>query len=60
MQPLMQRYLIASGVPVDEARGQAIELFDALNIADQANKFPSQLSGGQQQRSNSKSFGAQA
>lgn len=42
--------LIASGVPVDDARGQAIELFDALNIADQANKFPSQLSGGQQQR----------
>ncbi|MEL6877606.1 MAG: ABC transporter ATP-binding protein [Pseudomonadota bacterium] len=42
--------LIAKGMAVEPARQKAIELLDALNIADQANKLPKQLSGGQQQR----------
>lgn len=42
--------LIAQGVDRGEARARAIELLAALNIADQADKLPSQLSGGQQQR----------
>jgi len=42
--------LIARGMAVEEARAQATEMLDALNIADQADKLPSQLSGGQQQR----------
>ncbi len=42
--------LIAQGMGVSEAREQAIELLDALNIADQSDKLPRQLSGGQQQR----------
>lgn len=42
--------LIARGMPRHEARDKAMELLDALNIADQADKLPSQLSGGQQQR----------
>ena len=35
---------------IAEARERAIELLEALNIADQAEKLPRQLSGGQQQR----------
>ena len=42
--------LIAGGMKVEQARERAKELLDALNIADQADKLPSQLSGGQQQR----------
>jgi putative ABC transport system ATP-binding protein len=42
--------LIAQGMDVQPARRKATELLDALNIADQADKLPSQLSGGQQQR----------
>jgi putative ABC transport system ATP-binding protein len=42
--------LIAQGVPRAEARARAVEMLAALNIADQADKLPSQLSGGQQQR----------
>lgn len=42
--------LIAQGMAIDKARAQAIELLDALNIGDQAEKLPRQLSGGQQQR----------
>jgi putative ABC transport system ATP-binding protein len=42
--------LIARGMPVDEAREKAKLMFEALNIADQADKLPNQLSGGQQQR----------
>lgn len=42
--------LIAGGMGVKEAREKAKVLLDKLNIADQADKLPSQLSGGQQQR----------
>jgi len=42
--------LIAGGMGLDEAREKAIVLLEKLNIADQADKLPSQLSGGQQQR----------
>ena len=42
--------LIAQGVPRPQARARAVEMLAALNIADQADKLPSQLSGGQQQR----------
>lgn len=42
--------LIAQGMSVSEARERAKVMLDKLNIADQADKLPSQLSGGQQQR----------
>jgi putative ABC transport system ATP-binding protein len=42
--------LLARGMKLKEAREQAREMLDRLNIADQADKLPSQLSGGQQQR----------
>ncbi|WP_234026918.1 ABC transporter ATP-binding protein [Erythrobacter sp. HKB08] len=42
--------LIAQGMHRHEARERAVAMLDKLNIADQANKLPSQLSGGQQQR----------
>lgn len=42
--------LIAQGMGVSEARERAKIMLDKLNIADQADKLPSQLSGGQQQR----------
>ncbi len=42
--------LIAQGMDRREARDQAVEMLDKLNIADQADKLPNQLSGGQQQR----------
>jgi putative ABC transport system ATP-binding protein len=42
--------LIAQGMDRLEARERASEVMHALNIADQADKLPSQLSGGQQQR----------
>ncbi|WP_427966420.1 ABC transporter ATP-binding protein [Altererythrobacter sp.] len=42
--------LIAQGMDRHAAREKAMALLDALNIADQADKLPSQLSGGQQQR----------
>ena len=42
--------LIAQGMDREQARTKAIELFESLNIADQADKLPNQLSGGQQQR----------
>ena len=42
--------LIARGMDRAEARAKAVDLLEALNIADQANKLPNQLSGGQQQR----------
>jgi putative ABC transport system ATP-binding protein len=42
--------LIAQGMDRLAARERAREIMDALNIADQADKLPSQLSGGQQQR----------
>lgn len=42
--------LIAQGVDRLEARERAKVMLDKLNIADQADKLPSQLSGGQQQR----------
>ena len=42
--------LIARGMDRAEARAKAVDLLDALNIADQADKLPNQLSGGQQQR----------
>ena len=42
--------LIAQGMNRKEARARAVEMLEKLNIADQADKLPSQLSGGQQQR----------
>ncbi|MEM7703249.1 MAG: ABC transporter ATP-binding protein [Pseudomonadota bacterium] len=42
--------LIAKGMAIEPARKKAMELLDALNIGDQAEKLPRQLSGGQQQR----------
>jgi len=42
--------LMARGMERRDAREKAIDMLDALNIADQASKLPSQLSGGQQQR----------
>ena len=42
--------LIAQGMNRKQARSRARDMMDALNIADQADKLPSQLSGGQQQR----------
>ncbi|MDJ0979358.1 MAG: ABC transporter ATP-binding protein [Erythrobacter sp.] len=42
--------LIAQGMAIESARRKAMELLDALNIGDQAEKLPNQLSGGQQQR----------
>ncbi|MBV7265932.1 ABC transporter ATP-binding protein [Erythrobacter ani] len=42
--------LIAQGMDIHEAREKAKVLLEKLNIADQADKLPSQLSGGQQQR----------
>ncbi|MEO0420067.1 MAG: ABC transporter ATP-binding protein [Pseudomonadota bacterium] len=42
--------LIAKGMAIEPARKKAIELLEALNIGDQAEKLPRQLSGGQQQR----------
>jgi putative ABC transport system ATP-binding protein len=42
--------LIAQGMARNEARERAVEMMARLNIADQADKLPSQLSGGQQQR----------
>ena len=42
--------LIAQGMAIEPARRKAMELLDALNIGDQAEKLPRQLSGGQQQR----------
>jgi putative ABC transport system ATP-binding protein len=42
--------LLARGMKLKEAREQAREMLDRLNIADQADKLPGQLSGGQQQR----------
>lgn len=42
--------LIAKGMAIEPAREKAIELLEALNIGDQAEKLPRQLSGGQQQR----------
>ncbi|GAB3739017.1 amino acid ABC transporter ATP-binding protein [Amycolatopsis oliviviridis] len=38
------------GVPVDEAREQALELLDRVGLAHRADAYPAQLSGGQQQR----------
>jgi len=42
--------LIARGMNRAEAREKAVVMLGKLNIADQADKLPSQLSGGQQQR----------
>lgn len=42
--------LIARGMDRLQAREKAVAMLEKLNIADQADKLPSQLSGGQQQR----------
>lgn len=42
--------LLARGMKLREAREKASEMLARLNIADHADKLPSQLSGGQQQR----------
>lgn len=41
-----------SGGAVRAARGRALELLDAVGLADQAGRRPHQLSGGQRQRIN--------
>lgn len=41
-----------SGGAVSAARGRALELLDAVGLADQAGRRPHQLSGGQRQRIN--------
>ncbi|WP_394363244.1 amino acid ABC transporter ATP-binding protein [Amycolatopsis sp. SB7-3] len=38
------------GVPLDEAREQALDLLDRVGLAHRADAYPAQLSGGQQQR----------
>ncbi|AGM04192.1 amino acid ABC transporter ATP-binding protein [Amycolatopsis keratiniphila] len=38
------------GVPVEEAREQALDLLDRVGLAHRADAYPAQLSGGQQQR----------
>ncbi|UUV36194.1 amino acid ABC transporter ATP-binding protein [Amycolatopsis roodepoortensis] len=38
------------GVPMEEAREQALELLDRVGLAHRADAYPAQLSGGQQQR----------
>ncbi|MBE1579396.1 amino acid ABC transporter ATP-binding protein [Amycolatopsis roodepoortensis] len=38
------------GVPMEEARQQALELLDRVGLAHRADAYPAQLSGGQQQR----------
>ncbi|RSM55118.1 amino acid ABC transporter ATP-binding protein [Amycolatopsis sp. WAC 01376] len=38
------------GVPVGEAKEQALELLDRVGLAHRADAYPAQLSGGQQQR----------
>jgi len=42
--------LIAQGMNRHDARERAVEMMAKLNMADHADKLPSQLSGGQQQR----------
>lgn len=42
--------MMLAGVPAWQRRKRAMELLDAVGIADQANKRPAALSGGQQQR----------
>ena len=39
-----------SGVPEDQAKGEAMIQLERVKIAEQAEKYPGQLSGGQQQR----------
>lgn len=41
-----------SGGPVRAARSRAMELLDAVGLADKADRRPHQLSGGQRQRVN--------
>ncbi|MFE5566541.1 amino acid ABC transporter ATP-binding protein [Amycolatopsis japonica] len=38
------------GVPLEEAREQALDLLDRVGLAHRADAYPAQLSGGQQQR----------
>ncbi|MFJ8916361.1 amino acid ABC transporter ATP-binding protein [Amycolatopsis sp. NPDC102389] len=38
------------GVPMEEARAQALDLLDRVGLAHRADAYPAQLSGGQQQR----------
>jgi putative ABC transport system ATP-binding protein len=42
--------LMVQNWPKDKRRKRVLELLDAVGMADQANKYPSQISGGQKQR----------
>ena len=42
--------LMVQNWPKDERRKRVLELLDAVGMADQVNKYPSQISGGQKQR----------
>ncbi|MGH7493379.1 MAG: amino acid ABC transporter ATP-binding protein [bacterium] len=42
--------VVVKGVPVEQARGKALDLLNKVGLATHAHHYPSQLSGGQQQR----------
>ncbi len=42
--------LILQGIPEKKAREKALEMLEAVDLKDKANKMPTELSGGEQQR----------
>jgi polar amino acid transport system ATP-binding protein len=49
-QNIMEAPVYVGGVKKQKAREQALELLQAVGLADKADEYPAQLSGGQQQR----------